>query len=66
MKNVIRVFLSFFAIIIIGGCHTIHHVRDIRSSGNGNIEVEKCDYYINGFWGTGGYADCKVDVVKVK
>jgi hypothetical protein len=65
MKTIIRVILSLLAIFILSGCHDIHHVRDIRSVGDGNIEVEKCNYHINGFWGTGGYKDCKIEVVHV-
>ena len=62
----LKIIIPFIVSIIIGGCHSIYHVKDIKSAGAGKIEVEKCVYYINGFWGTGGYRDCKVETVSVK
>jgi hypothetical protein len=66
MKIVLKVILFLFVIFVVGGCHNIRHIRDIRSAGDGKIEVEKCTYYINGFWGTGEYKDCAVETIKVK
>lgn len=66
MKIALKIIISLIVTMIIGGCHSIYHVKDIRSAGDGKIEVEKCEYYINGFWGTGGYRDCKVETVSVK
>lgn len=66
MNILIKVIILLVASMIIGGCHSIYHVKDIRSAGDGKIEVEKCEYYINGFWGTGGYKDCKIETVTVK
>ncbi len=65
MKNAMIVVLSLLTMVVIFGCHYIPHVRDIRSTGDGKIEVEKCEYYINGFWGTGEDKGCKVEIVEV-
>ena len=58
--------LTFVVAVMISGCHHIDHIRDIRAAGDGKLYVEKCDYYINGFWGTGGYQDCRIDTISVK
>jgi hypothetical protein len=65
MKNVLKVVIALFVTIIIVGCHSIYHVKDIKSAGDGKIQVEKCEYYINGFWGTGGYQNCNVETITV-
>lgn len=58
--------LAFVVVLMISGCHHINHVRDIRAAGDGKLSVEKCDYYINGFWGSGGYQGCHTDTITVK
>jgi len=59
--------LLVLAVAVIGsGCHHIRHVRDVRAVGEGKLEVEKCEYYINGFWGTGGDEGCRVETITVK
>ena len=61
-----RVSILVLVAAVTGGCHHIRHVRDIRAAGDGKLEIEKCDYYINGFWGSGGYQDCHTETITVK
>lgn len=66
MKKAFGLIALLVAAMLGGGCHSIYHVRDIRPASDGKVEVEKCEYYINGFWGTGGYEGCRVETLVVK